>query len=58
MTIAQKLETAAQPDRPESAIASGCVDFVLSPEEIAQEIVRIALGDTLHARGGASHERK
>jgi two-component system, chemotaxis family, protein-glutamate methylesterase/glutaminase len=41
-TIAQKLETAGQPDMPESAIASGCIDFVLSPEEIAQEIVRIA----------------
>jgi chemotaxis response regulator CheB len=27
---------------PESAIASGCIDFVLSPEEIAQAIVRIA----------------
>jgi len=27
---------------PESAIASGCIDFVLSPENIAKEIVRIA----------------
>jgi chemotaxis response regulator CheB len=27
---------------PESAIASGCIDFVLSPEEIAVELVRIA----------------
>lgn len=44
ITIAQKLETAKHPDMPESAIASGCIDFVLSPEEIAQEIVRIALG--------------
>jgi two-component system, chemotaxis family, protein-glutamate methylesterase/glutaminase len=46
VTIAQKLETAGQPDMPESAIASGCIDFVLSPEDIAQEIVRIAHGDT------------
>ena len=44
ITIAQKLETAAQPDMPESAIASGCIDFVLSPEDIAQEIARIADG--------------
>ena len=44
ITIAQKLETAGQPDMPESAIASGCIDFVLSPEDIAQEIVRIAQG--------------
>ena len=41
-TIAQKLDTAAQPDMPESAIASGCVDFVLSPENIAKEIALIA----------------
>lgn len=42
ITIAQKLSTAKQPDMPESAIASGCIDFILSPEDIAQEIVRIA----------------
>ena len=41
-TIAQKPDTAGQPDMPESAIASGCIDFVLAPEDIAQEIVRIA----------------
>jgi chemotaxis response regulator CheB len=40
ITIAQKLDTAAQPDMPESAIASGCIDFVLSPENIAKQIVR------------------
>ena len=45
ITIAQKLDTAGQPDMPESAIASGCIDFVLSPENIAQEIVRIARRD-------------
>ena len=42
ITIAQRLDTAGQPDMPESAIASGCIDFVLSPENIALEIVRIA----------------
>ena len=42
ITIAQKLDTAGQPDMPESAIESGCIDFILSPEDIAQEIVRIA----------------
>lgn len=41
-TIAQKLNTAGQPDMPESAIASGCIDFILGPEEIAAQIVRIA----------------
>lgn len=42
VTIAQAPETAKQPDMPESAIESGCVDFILSPEAIAQKIVQIA----------------
>jgi chemotaxis response regulator CheB len=42
ITIAQKLETASQSDMPESAIDTGCIDFVLSPEEIAKKIVSIA----------------
>jgi chemotaxis response regulator CheB len=42
ITFAQKPETAVQPDMPESAIASGYIDFILSPENIAKEIVRIA----------------
>jgi chemotaxis response regulator CheB len=45
ITIAQKPDTAVQPEMPQSAIASGCIDFVLSPENIAQEIVRIARGN-------------
>ena len=45
ITIAQKPETASQPDMPESAIATGCVDFILSPEEIARKILRIAQTD-------------
>ena len=42
ITIAQSPETALKPDMPESAIESGYIDFVLSPEDIAQELVRIA----------------
>ena len=42
ITIAQKPDTAAQPDMPESAILSGCIDFILSPENIATEIKQIA----------------
>ncbi len=42
ITIAQRPETARHPDMPETAIASGWVDLILSPEEIAQEIVRIS----------------
>lgn len=41
ITIAQKPETASQPDMPESAIASGCIDFILSPEDIARKIKRL-----------------
>ena len=41
ITIAQKPETAVQPDMPESAIESGCIDYILSPEDIAKEIKRI-----------------
>ena len=45
ITIAQKPDTAVQPDMPESAIASGCIDYVLAPEAIAQQIIRIAHAD-------------
>jgi chemotaxis response regulator CheB len=41
ITIAQTLDTAIAPDMPASAIASGCIDFILSPENIAKEIIRI-----------------
>jgi two-component system chemotaxis response regulator CheB len=58
VVIAQKLETATQPDMPESAIASGYVDFVLSPEGIAVEIAKIARdrsgGRPMFANGGAA----
>jgi two-component system chemotaxis response regulator CheB len=54
VVIAQKLDTAKQPDMPESAIASGYVDFVLSPEEIAVEIAKIA---RVHTRGGSASDR-
>ena len=42
ITIARKPETARQPDMPQSAIASNCMDFILSPENIAREVARIA----------------
>ncbi len=35
-------ESAKYDSMPRSAIAAGCVDFVLSPENIAKELVRIA----------------
>ena len=41
ITIAQRPTTASVPEMPETAIESGCIDFVLSPENIAKEIIRI-----------------
>jgi chemotaxis response regulator CheB len=41
ITIAQKPDTASQPDMPKSAIASGWIDFILSPEDIAKKIIKI-----------------
>lgn len=41
ITIAQLPASAGQPDMPDSAIASGCVDFVLTPEQIASQIADI-----------------
>ncbi len=41
ITIAQKPDTASQPDMPISAIASGWIDFILSPEDISRKIKQI-----------------
>ena len=41
ITIAQRPDTATQPDMPESAIDTGCIDFILSPESIAKKIIEI-----------------
>jgi two-component system, chemotaxis family, CheB/CheR fusion protein len=41
ITFAQD-DSAQQPSMPRNAIAAGCVDFVLPPEGIAQELARIA----------------
>jgi chemotaxis response regulator CheB len=51
ITIAQKPDTAGQPDMPESAIGSGCIDFILSPEDIARQVQRIAKVATRPRRG-------
>jgi two-component system CheB/CheR fusion protein len=42
ITFAQAPETARVPSMPRSAIATGCVDFVMPPNEIARELVRLA----------------
>jgi two-component system, chemotaxis family, protein-glutamate methylesterase/glutaminase len=49
ITIAQQPDTALRPDMPESAIASGFIDFILAPEDIAKKIVQISHADkTVH----------
>ena len=50
-------ETAQHDSMPRSAIAAGCVDFVLPPDEIAREIARIArhpyVASLIHAADSA-----
>ena len=41
ITFAQDIKSAKYDGMPRSAIAAGCVDFVLSPEGIASELARI-----------------
>ena len=42
ITFAQDDKTAKYPGMPQSSVAAGCVDFILSPEGIARELGRIA----------------
>ncbi|MDO9071415.1 MAG: chemotaxis protein CheB, partial [Deltaproteobacteria bacterium] len=42
ITFAQDEATAKYTGMPQSAVAAGCVDFVLSPELIARELARLA----------------
>jgi two-component system CheB/CheR fusion protein len=42
ITFAQNDETAKFASMPQSAVQSGCVDFILTPREIAEELARIA----------------
>src|SRR5437867_3090987 len=41
LTFAQDDSTAKYPGMPRSAIATGCIDLVLKPEDIARELARI-----------------
>ena len=42
ITFAQEPKSAQYDSMPRSAIAAGCVDFTLTPEEIARELARIS----------------
>jgi two-component system CheB/CheR fusion protein len=41
ITFAQDIDSAQFPSMPASAVASGCVDFILPPDKIANELSRI-----------------
>ena len=41
LVFAQKFQTAKQPDMPHSAVQTGCVDWLLSPGDIAVQLERI-----------------
>jgi two-component system chemotaxis response regulator CheB len=41
LVFAQKFQTASQPDMPQSAVKTGCVDQLLSPADIAVQLGRI-----------------
>jgi len=41
IVLAQNFQSARQPDMPQSAVKTGCVDRVLTPPEIADELERI-----------------
>ena len=60
ITIAQNPPTAKYDGMPRAAIASGCVDLVLSPAEIAAELVSIARHPLTQRRteveAGVTHE--
>jgi two-component system CheB/CheR fusion protein len=57
VTFAQDETTAKHDGMPRSAIAAGCVDFVLPPSEIARELARIARHPyvTPHRKDEAAH---
>jgi two-component system CheB/CheR fusion protein len=42
IVLAQDEESALHPQMPASAVATGCVDFILPPADIAKELARIA----------------
>ena len=48
LTLAQDVRSAKFSGMPQSAIAAGCVDFIGSPEQIAEELTRMSRHPYLH----------
>jgi two-component system CheB/CheR fusion protein len=55
-TFAQDEKTAKYDGMPHSAIKAGCVDFILPPERIAEELARLARQHHVPAVGAAGRE--
>jgi two-component system, chemotaxis family, CheB/CheR fusion protein len=55
-TFAQDEKTAKYNGMPQSAINAGCVDFVLPPEGIAEELVRLVRQHHVPTVGATGHE--
>jgi two-component system CheB/CheR fusion protein len=55
ITFAQDEKSAKYPGMPQSAIATGCIDFVLTPKEIARELGRIGRYPYLMLRKPVDH---
>jgi two-component system, chemotaxis family, CheB/CheR fusion protein len=56
VTFAQDPETAKFDGMPRSAIESGCIDFVLSPEKIAEELSWMSKHPTLRRKSTDAHQ--
>ena len=58
ITLAQAPKSARYDSMPRSAIAAGCVDFILSPEEIAEELARISSHPYVAPAGAAKPDEE
>lgn len=58
ITLAQDAHSASFASMPQSAIVSGCVDFIGSPEQIAEELARMSRHPYLHLPPGAQTDEE
>lgn len=57
ITLAQDVASAQFPSMPERAVATGCVDFVLPPEQIAEQLAQIGRRAAMGRAGSMTRER-
>ncbi|HVV73293.1 MAG TPA: chemotaxis protein CheB, partial [Verrucomicrobiae bacterium] len=59
ITFAQDERSARYDSMPRAAVATGCVDFVLPPEKIAAELIRLVVTpDSFQSRAAANEKRR